>query len=64
MSHIPDEDLERYSLGLIKNESELAPVEEHLLVCIECVVRAEESDRFVRLTKTALRLLKSSQTAV
>jgi hypothetical protein len=41
--HISDEDLERYYLGMVKEESELAPLEEHLLACPHCVARAEAS---------------------
>jgi hypothetical protein len=40
--HISDEDLERYYLGKVTDESELAPLEEHLLACSSCVKRAEE----------------------
>jgi anti-sigma factor RsiW len=40
MEHISDEDLELYCLGRATNE-QLAPIEEHLLECPECVERAE-----------------------
>ena len=33
MDHISDDDLERYYLGMVKDEAELAPFEEHLLAC-------------------------------
>jgi hypothetical protein len=36
MNHIGDHDLERYYLGMIEEEAELAPFEEHLLACVEC----------------------------
>jgi hypothetical protein len=39
--HIDDHDLERYYLGMVKDESELATLEEHLLWCCACVDRAE-----------------------
>ena len=47
MNHISDHDLERYHLGVVKDEAELAPLEEHLLACPKCVERAEESADYV-----------------
>ena len=47
MNHISDHDLERYDLGMVKDEAELAPIEEHLLACPKCVERAEESADYV-----------------
>lgn len=47
MDHIDDHDLERYHLGMIRTEAELAPFEEHLLACAECAERAEEAADFV-----------------
>ena len=41
--HISDDDLERYYLGMVTDESELAPLEERLLACPPCVKRAEEA---------------------
>ena len=38
--HISDDDLERLILGTITDEAELAPLEEHLLVCDECIAPA------------------------
>jgi hypothetical protein len=54
MNHISDGDLERYYLGMVKDESELAPLEEHLLWCHECLDRAEAAERFVDVIRTAL----------
>jgi hypothetical protein len=45
MEHISDADLMLYCLGVIRNENELKPLEEHLLGCQNCVDRAEEIDR-------------------
>jgi hypothetical protein len=45
--HISDEDLERYHLGMITEEGELARVEDHLLVCAACVYSAEASNKYV-----------------
>ena len=47
MDQISDHDLERYHLGMVVDEAELAPLEEHLLVCPNCVERAEESADYV-----------------
>ena len=41
--HISDDDLERYYLGMVTREEELAALEEHLLWCRSCVERAEET---------------------
>jgi hypothetical protein len=47
MKHILDHDLERYYLGMVKDEAELAELEEHLLACPDCLARAEISDDYV-----------------
>ena len=47
MGHIDDHDLERYHLGMVTEELELARIEEHLLWCHECLGRCEESERYV-----------------
>ena len=52
--HLSDHDLERYYLGLIKDEAELAKVEEHILCCSACVERAEASDSYVDVMRRAL----------
>lgn len=52
-AHISDHDLERYYLGMLKDESELAAMEEHLLVCGECIGRTEQSDRYVDAIRRA-----------
>lgn len=47
MNHISDHDLERYHLGMVKDEAELAALEEHYLGCPECAERAEEAADYV-----------------
>jgi hypothetical protein len=47
MDHISDHDLERYHLGMVTDEDELAALEEHYLGCPECAKRAEESAQYV-----------------
>jgi predicted anti-sigma-YlaC factor YlaD len=37
-----DSDLEQYLLGYVTNESELALIEEHLLICEQCIDRAQQ----------------------
>jgi hypothetical protein len=51
--HISDHDLERYYLGMVTQEEELAPLEEHLLWCQSCVDRAEETQDSVDVTRVA-----------
>jgi len=53
-THITDHDLERYHLGMILDEAELAPLEEHLLACPECVTREEGSDSYVDAIRAEL----------
>ena len=43
-THPSDTDLERYCLGIIQEGPELDALEEHLLICGECVDRALASD--------------------
>jgi hypothetical protein len=54
MEHISDHDLERYHLGMIGDEAELAPLEEHLLGCPRCVERAEEAAAYVDTLRAAI----------
>ncbi len=46
-AHLSDYDLERYYLGMVTDESELAPLEEYLLWCGWCVERAEQTQDYV-----------------
>ena len=54
MAHISDHDLERYHLGMVKDEMELAALEEHYLECPECAARAEEAADYVDLFRAAI----------
>ncbi len=54
MEHISDHDLERYHLGMVVDEEELGPFEEHLLACSECAERAEASAVSVDTMRAAL----------
>lgn len=51
-NHIPEDVLERYSMGLVGDE-EAAPVEEHLLVCVDCQDRLQTTDEFVLAMRQA-----------
>ena len=53
LDHIDDHDLERYHLGMVKDEAELAALEEHLLWCGVCVDRAEATARYVDAVRAA-----------
>lgn len=53
-NHISEHDLERFYLGMIVQEDELATIEEHLLACPECVARAEASDECVDIIRGSL----------
>lgn len=52
--HISDHDLERYYLGMVADEEELAPLEEHLLWCPSCVERADEAQDYVDVIRSVL----------
>ena len=54
MVHLSDHDLERYHLGMVKDETELGPLEEHLLGCSSCAVRAEEVADYVDTIRAAI----------
>ena len=52
--HISDDDLERYYLGMVTAEKELAPLEEHILACPDCAERAEAVQDDVDAMRVAL----------
>ena len=52
-SHLRDHDLERYHLGMITDEAELAPFEEHMLACELCARRAEQAADYVDAVRAA-----------
>jgi len=63
--HIDDHDLERYHLGMVKDPSELAALEEHLLSCGACVDRTEATAQYVDAVRAAsLRLLLRTSSAL
>ena len=54
IEHISDHDLERYYLGMVTDEAELVPLEEHLLWCPSCVERAEQTQDYVDAMRVGL----------
>jgi anti-sigma factor RsiW len=58
VNHICDHDLERYYLGMVKDEAELASLEEHLLVCPACLERAEATQDYVDALRAALATIR------
>jgi anti-sigma factor ChrR (cupin superfamily) len=52
-NHTDEETLEGYSMGRL-SESEAAPVEEHPLICEECMDRLERLDTYHRALQAAL----------
>ena len=54
MDHLSDDELERYHLGAITEEPELAPLEEHLLACGSCAERAECCAGYVDFLRRSL----------
>ena len=54
MPHLTDHDLERYHLGMIQNEDELAPLEEHLFGCVSCALQAEASASYVDIMRASM----------
>jgi len=58
-SHIEDEDIERYSLGALK-DGESASLEEHLLICQSCRESLQESDAYVSHMYRASTELRSA----
>ena len=42
-------------MGAVKDEAELAPLEEHLLMCGQCIDRAQAAEAYVKSMRTALK---------
>ena len=51
-SHISEDTMERYALGRIPDLAG-APLEEHLLICLTCQMRLEETKEFIKVMKAA-----------
>src|SRR5882724_9269288 len=53
-THISNHDLERFHLGLAKDEAELATLDQHLRVCSDCTDAAEEAAQYVDTVRAAI----------
>lgn len=53
LQHLSDHDLERYQLGMLTDEIELDPLEEHILSCYHCARRAEQAADYVDVMRAA-----------
>jgi hypothetical protein len=47
VKHLSDDDLERYHLGNITDDAELDIIEEHLLLCSDCIEAPVEAVQYV-----------------
>ena len=56
--HLSDDDLERWAMGAVKDEGELAVLEEHLLTCGWCIDRAESTEGYIETMRAALGRLR------
>jgi hypothetical protein len=53
-THISTHDAERYYLGMVTAEEELAPLEEHLLWCHACLDLMQETQDCVDAMRVAM----------
>ncbi|MEP7364598.1 MAG: hypothetical protein ABI972_15185 [Acidobacteriota bacterium] len=52
-SHLQDDELEQYILGILP-DALLDTVEEHILFCPACIERAEELEAFILAARKAM----------
>jgi anti-sigma factor RsiW len=52
MDHISEAELDRYALGQL-SQFEIAPLEEHLLICANCQGRLRLTDQFIAALRAA-----------
>jgi hypothetical protein len=53
-AHLSDDDLERYCLGMVQHRDEVDLLDEHLLVCAQCISRAEAAQTRIRAFRNAI----------
>jgi anti-sigma factor RsiW len=53
MNHISEDALERYAMQALP-QSQIGPLEEHILTCPECRVREQAANEYVEAIKWAL----------
>jgi hypothetical protein len=59
LGHLGDHDLERYHLGMVRDEAELVALEEHLIGCAVCTRRAEGAANYVDAMRRAIAFERS-----
>jgi hypothetical protein len=59
--HLEEDVLELYALGRITDDSHLADVEEHLLVCPTCQAKLDDLDKFIRAFRDAGGAIEAMQ---
>ncbi len=53
MTHIDEDELDRYFLGLVTADVDQARIEEHLLGCPDCVAAAEPAAKYANAMRAA-----------
>ena len=54
MKHLDKQTLERYQLGVTRDEAQVARLEEHLLSCSFCAIRADATAYYVDMIRAAI----------
>jgi hypothetical protein len=54
VQHIAEDSLEQYAMGAVP-EPEVAPLEEHLLICAACQDRLQAADDYVAAMRAAAK---------
>jgi len=60
-AHVSVHDAERYYLGMVTEDEELAPLEEHLLWCHGCLDLVQETEDYVDTSRVALLNMSEMQ---
>jgi hypothetical protein len=60
VQHVTDDSLERYAMQMVP-ESELGPMEEHLLTCPNCVDRLQAEIEFVTAMRDAAVTIREAE---
>lgn len=58
LPHLTEDTVELYAMGRL-SEAEIEPVEEHLLVCVQCQDLLTETDEFTRIARLATEELQN-----
>ncbi len=58
--HMSPAEVERYSLGTVP-ETDLAPLEEHLLICEQCRSLVEQSDAYIAAIRGAAEAMQTEE---